>query len=80
MKFLSFSLLILQLSVKVAVLTEAGVWPRIDVHVLMVTGPQCERGNFKNAYRRKDVLVAKAMIDFNKHLASCSCSVNFVEF
>lgn len=23
------------LSVKVAVLTEAGVWPRIDVHVLM---------------------------------------------
>ena len=33
-KFLSFSLLILQLSVKVAVLTEAGAWPQIDVRAL----------------------------------------------
>lgn len=48
-KFLSFSLLILQLSVKVAVLTEAGVWPRIDVHVLMdLLDPSVKEVIFKN--------------------------------
>ena len=79
MKALSFSLLTFQLSVKVAVSMEAGVWLRIDVpaHTALLDPSVKEVIFLMNEY--KYVLVAKSVTDLSTHCVYYSYFMNFAE-